>query len=645
MNQSGLWSSTVTPLWTRMQKALRWRVRHIMIQSLFARAWFHRLTLRNTVFIGITGSAGKTTTKDLVVGIFSRLDLCHSTMLSRNEQKQAARTVLAVQKKHRYAVIEMSGAKPGEMDSAIKVVRPSIAALTVVGRDHYSAFRSVDAIATEKGKLIACLPPDGTAVLNIDDPLIRNIGENSHCRIIWVGSGEGATVRLLEASSVWPEPLTLTVEFKGETLTVKTQLHGTHLALPVLTALGIAIAAEVPLDRAIRLLRDIRPTIGRMQPVQDGQNIHFIRDDFKSPQWTLEAPLDFLGSARASRKVAVIGSISDSPWSPRKRYQRTALEARQVADLAVFVGRDAHHALRARSDEDDDTIQAFATVRDAAGYLDEILQSGDLVLLKGTNKADHIGRLFLNRMTPVRCWEDNCHVDDFCESCPRVFQQRMNHDKLAQKSGKDHKNIKDALLFKFGPLDSRAQIQLIIGLGNKGADRYWSRHNIGCRVVDYLAKSFGGVWDPVPEGLLSLVVLPGSNQVILFKPSAAINNCGDRIKRFVAQHGLSADNCLVVHDDIDLDFGSVRAKQAGGDGGHNGVRSIIGALGTSQFHRLRIGVRSADDQSKARQQVLKEFSTEQEKQMDRIFNLASQKTQQLVNSSMTETVVKNPAMS
>jgi len=163
-----------------------------------------------------------------------------------------------------------------------------------------------------------------------------------------------------------------------------------------------------------------------MQVVTGDDGVVFIRDDWKAPRWSLNAPLEFLKEARADRKVTVVGTISDSSGDANRRYKKICRQIREFADLVVFVGPQAHRALRARQNENDIAIQGFSSIRDAATYLQTELRRGDLVLLKGSHKADHLVRLILNRSHPIQCWKDKCDVVDFCDKCPKLYKSSPN---------------------------------------------------------------------------------------------------------------------------------------------------------------------------------------------------------------------------
>jgi len=576
----------------------------------YVRAWVHRRRLTDVTFIGITGSAGKTTTKDLSATILSVFGPCESTFLSENEHVYIAQTILSATRRHRFCVVEVSANRPNYLNLPIRLLKPDIAVLTVIARDHFQAFKSIEAIAAEKGKLVAALPPDGTAVLNFDDPLVRSIGERCNRRVIWVGKGEGATLRLREARSQWPEPLTLHVEYEGKTFAVRTQLHGTHLALSVLAALGVALAAGLPLEMAMSALAQAQPAEGRMQIVTGDDGIVFLRDDWKAPYWSLQAPLEFMRDAQALRKVLIIGTLSDYSLSASKVYPKVAKQALEVGDLVLFVGPHALRGLKARRHPDDQALLAFPEIRDAAAYLRTALRAGDLVLLKGSNKADHLVRLILNRSKPVQCWREGCGLANFCGICPQL--DTPSHA-IADASTPPQMatSASDSTGLPALPETSGPAVLVVVGLGNPGAHDRHTPHNVGHRALDALADAAGSDWEEQPEGLVSTVVL-GGIPVKLLKPGVNINLSGSMVQRFLDRVGSDPKHCIIVHDDMDIALGDVRLKRDGSDAGHRGVRSVISALGTGAIQRVRIGVRRPGDVRQARQVVLAKFSAGEE---------------------------------
>ena len=132
---------------------------------------------------------------------------------------------------------------------------------------------------------------------------------------------------------------------------------------------------------------------------------------------------------------------------------------------------------------------------------------------------------------------------------------------------------------------------LIAGLGNPGAKYERNRHNIGFRVVDELASRSGmPAWRDNKLGGVATTGMVAATKVALVKPMEFMNLSGFAVQRSASFHDADAAHLIVVHDEIDLDFGIVRLKNGGGHGGHNGLRSIMEQLGNGDFARLRMGV-------------------------------------------------------
>ena len=571
--------------WNNFYKWLRSGVHFFQ----FWLAFVYVKRLKTVRFVGITGSAGKTTTKDVSANILGTAGECFSTPGTENYSHSIAKFLLRVRPRDRFCVLELSGGNPGGLDKPLRLFTPNIAVLTLIARDHFTAFKSLEAIAKEKGKLISALPADGVAILNIDDPLVRAIGENCNQQVIWVGEADGAIIRLLKARSRWPEPLTLEVEYEGGRYEVRTCFHGKHLALSVLSALGVGLAAGIPLTSAIPAVAEVRPAEGRMEIVSNENGVTFVRDDWKAPHWSLSAPLEFMAEAEARRKIIIIGTLSDYSLSASKLYPKVARQALEVGDMVIFVGPHASRATKTKRGTGVENLHTFSEIREASAFLNALLEPGDLVLLKGSNKADHLVRLMYNTQNPVSCWANRCGIQNFCCDCSRLYKPMPASAAIIPLAGNDSGR------------------KVIVGLGNPGAKYENTPHNAGYKVLDRMVERTNGLWVSCPEGRVCEVNIAGET-VSLFKPSAKMNNSGLPTRQFLDRMGTAINDCLVVHDEMDFALGQVKQKQGGGDAGHKGLKSLVTSLGSHEFKRLRIGVRRPDDTKTAKNSVLRSFS-------------------------------------
>jgi len=166
-------------------------------------------------------------------------------------------------------------------------------------------------------------------------------------------------------------------------------------------------------------------------------------------------------------------------------------------------------------------------------------------------------------------------------------------------------------------------IKLIVGLGNPGAKYSNTRHNIGFKVIDSLGKDCNikinkkKALSQIGKGKID------SFDVILAKPLTYVNNSGDAVKELLDDFSLTSQDLIIVHDDIDLEKGVLRIKCRGGDGGHNGLRSIISKLQTNTFLRIRLGIGRPESKNDITNYVLSRFDKEEKESFQALTSKAT----------------------
>ena len=589
-----------------LRDALGWRLRGLIgdravDRIVIARARRWRPKLRKPVFIGVTGSAGKTTTKELLLGMLSHKGRGVANRGSYSNVDMIAEAILRSRKSHDFFVTELSGHRANEMDENLPLVRPSIGIVTLVSDDHSSASYPRDAIAREKGKLIASLPASGTAVLNADDEVVRAMAARSVAKVLTYGLSPDAELRAEDVSSAWPDRLQLTLVRGNERVRLKTQLCGTHWIPSVLGAVGGGLAFGLTLPECAEGIAATAPFEGRMQPVSMPSGVTFIRDDFKAPLWTIDACFDFMHAAQAKRKIIVIGMLSDAGSEKGAKYAKIATEAQEIADLVVFVGPWASSALKTRRPGREHALRAFGHVRDAAAFVNSVARDGDLVLLKGTNRQDHLLRVVLAATAGVACWRDDCDKVLFCDVC----------NERTKASGPPYSAVASltetsAVAAPIAQHGVEAPTAVIIGLGNPEPKYEGTPHNVGYAVTDRLAATLGLGWQETPSAWIARGAARGRD-VCLVKLRSPMNGTGAELKRLAETYRLNPAQCTLVHDDLALPLGTVRTRLSGGAGGHRGVASILEAFQTDAFRRLKIGVDQAEAKSNRLDYVLTPF--------------------------------------
>jgi UDP-N-acetylmuramyl pentapeptide synthase len=351
-------------------------------------------------FIAVTGSCGKTTAKELIAAALATERSGRKSPGYGNGLGVVAGTVLRTRSTDGYCVVEAAAGIPGGVERTARVLKPDIVAVTCIGQDHRSLFRTLEATAEEKRHLLRRAAPGATAVLNADDANVIAMAENFHGRVVTFGCSPAATIRASNARSPWPDRLSFDLDWEGRSVSVRTRLCGDHWLPSVLAALGVVYSTGIPLEPAIGALADVDPIRRRMSPFMH-QGIIYMWDDIKAPLWTMSSVLNFLGQARARRRILVVGTLSDYSRSASKVYSSLASQALEVTEEVIFTGPQARHALKAAPDGAGGRLRAFATAAEAREHLDATACAGDLILLEGSFRADRLAELVPASAIPV----------------------------------------------------------------------------------------------------------------------------------------------------------------------------------------------------------------------------------------------------
>jgi peptidyl-tRNA hydrolase, PTH1 family len=168
-------------------------------------------------------------------------------------------------------------------------------------------------------------------------------------------------------------------------------------------------------------------------------------------------------------------------------------------------------------------------------------------------------------------------------------------------------------------------MKAIVGLGNPGRAYRETRHNVGFRVVEEIARRHELTWSMAPSNVPETMVAKkyGAEPVLLVKPMTFMNLSGDAVAAMARYYDLAADDLLVVYDEAALPFGRLRARAGGSAAGHNGVRSIIERLGTQEVSRLRLGVGRGDGRRDLADHVLAKFEPDEQSELESFINRAA----------------------
>jgi UDP-N-acetylmuramoyl-tripeptide--D-alanyl-D-alanine ligase len=332
----------------------------------------------------ITGSAGKTTTKEMTASLLAARGSVLKTEGNLNNQYGLPLTLLRLDDEHAFAVLELGMSAPGELRALSAIAEPDVAVITNVGPTHLEFFPSVDAIAAAKAEVFEGLRPAGLAVLNGDDARLRRVGERLRQRVVWFGRDRRHDV----AAENWqgtPFGMRFDLRLEGRKVEVALPLAGPHFVMDFLAAAAVAHALGVSVEAIATTATTLRAVRHRGDVRRLEQGLTLIDDCYNSSPDALDAALVALSLAGPRRRVAILGDMLElGPLGP-ELHRAAGERAAKSADLLMAVGSLAQGFLEGarRGGLPERALLSFpdAAAAEAATLL---LAPGDAVLVKGS---------------------------------------------------------------------------------------------------------------------------------------------------------------------------------------------------------------------------------------------------------------------
>jgi UDP-N-acetylmuramoyl-tripeptide--D-alanyl-D-alanine ligase len=295
------------------------------------------------VTVGITGSSGKTSTKDLLGQVLAAAGPTVSPPGSYNNDIGLPLTVLSADDATRFLVLEMGSRGVGHIARLCRVARPRIGVVLNVGSAHLGEFGSPEVIAQAKGELVEALPDDGTAVLNADDPRVIGMAPRTDARVLAVGRSEAAEVRAVDVALDDAARARFTLVAGGERHPVALQVVGEHQVANALSAAGAALAAGMaPAEVAAALSAAAPRSRWRMEVGKRADGVTVVNDAYNANPESMRAALAALAGLPGERRIAVLGAMGELGPGAEAEHERLGRDAAAAgADLIVAVGPDA----------------------------------------------------------------------------------------------------------------------------------------------------------------------------------------------------------------------------------------------------------------------------------------------------------------
>ena len=334
--------------------------------------------------VGITGSVGKSTTKEMVAQVLSGTYRTEKTPVNHNNDIGMPMAILAMPEDTQVAVLEMGMNHFREMAYLSSIARPDVALILNIGTMHIENLGTMEGIRQAKFEIVEGMGPAGELVLNGDDTMLRNLPDMLRQKITYFGKDSGCAVRCLDARQE-EEALCFRVETRDTSFPVEIHLEGLHFIPDAMAAVSVGLLLGVPPQTISNQLKKFRNLSGRQEILQVG-GYTIIKDCYNAGPESMAAALQVLGT-KHGRRIAVLGDMLELGTSAQAEHYRIGRLAVESTDMVLAYGPNAP---RVRSGcitggMPDSRCRAFQDKDELLSVLRRFARPGDVILFKGSH--------------------------------------------------------------------------------------------------------------------------------------------------------------------------------------------------------------------------------------------------------------------
>lgn len=373
--------------------------------------------------IAITGNVGKTSTKDAVAAVLKSKFSIRESQKSYNSEIGVPLTIIGAEtgwhkpskwlaaifkgavlltKKKKYPdilVLEMGADRPGDIERFAGWIKPRVVVVTALGEIpvHVEFFSGLEAVAKEKSKIIRPLGNDDWAIFNNDDKSVSEMRDKTKAGVLTFGMGEGADILGSNYHIIYrkdektgletPEGITFKTDFKGSSVPVRlANTFGRHHVYAALAALAVGISQDLNLVEISEALSLYSAPPGRLKLIEGIKNSWILDDTYNASPMAVQAALDVLAEMTAGRKIAVLGDMLELGRYAIEAHRQVGRKVGGIADLIFLVGPRSKFIAEVCREKGmaAEKIYEFSDSREAGKKLQNIIDKGDLILVKGS---------------------------------------------------------------------------------------------------------------------------------------------------------------------------------------------------------------------------------------------------------------------
>lgn len=368
-------------------------------------AKYVRANNADLVVVGVTGSSGKTSTKDLIGQVLNTSAKTYAPAGSPNNELGLPLTILQAPDETRYLVAEMGMRGRGHINYLTDIAKPNIGVVTNVGHAHVGEVGSIEEVAIAKAELVETLPPDGFAILNFDDPLVRAMASKTNAKVISYGLSIKADVTAQDLVTNSNGTTNFKLVHNNDSAEVKLPLLGEHSVLNSLAAAACGLAVGMQLSQIASALNSVEvKSKWRMEVSQLPNQVTLINDAYNANPESMTAALKTLASIETSgRRWAILGAMHELGDQSIAEHDRVGrLVVRLNIDQLVVVGQTAkplHMGAEQEGSWDGESVW-FADFAGACDYICKRVKSQDVLLFKASRSEefDRLAQLVADKL-------------------------------------------------------------------------------------------------------------------------------------------------------------------------------------------------------------------------------------------------------
>lgn len=341
----------------------------------------------NIPVIAVTGSNGKTTTKDMIALVLSSKYSVLKTKGNLNNQIGLPLTLLELEDHHEVAVVEMGMNNLGEIHRLAEMARPTIAVITNIGVSHLENLETKENILKAKTEVFDFFTLEHRAILNGDDEYLAKVGDGFPFRIYYYGIGERADIRAQNVVSLGGKGISYDIIIDGETYTIQIPLPGKHNVYNSLAAIAIGKLMGIEIAEIAQSLKAFRSGGMRLNIFTTDFGINVIDDVYNASPDSVKASIDILKDLDGKRKIAILGDMLElGDYSEKAHKEVGRAVANNGIDILITVGKDSRFIDSGARDlgMKDEKIIHLGCNKDVIELIDTMVDVGDTILVKGS---------------------------------------------------------------------------------------------------------------------------------------------------------------------------------------------------------------------------------------------------------------------